>query len=308
MQESALRSFINSSIRYRWSSALAVLGYAAIFLLLMYSQTQESEPHLSINYFFSPANNFNPGLLNYFLSLGAFTLCVYLYDSYADATYEKIRGRNAHSSNKTAPWRFLTLSISFGLLAIYIAEPLGVLEKHRGLFGFGAIFIAFYFSPFATKIKNMGLFALPIKWIYVSTLITVAVVTFISSFLNLNNLKAHPLNVYCSIIQLFLLVLGNLVLSDFKDSRIDSTDDRKAQFSFGYSGANLLLLILMVLWVSTSLVRNDSISLLEIAPGIFCFGVLLLGLSTKNKLFLSTIMADLSPLTFLVIREAILFY
>ena len=154
----------------------------------------------------------------------------------------------------------------------------------------------------------MGLFALPIKWIYVSTLITVAVVTFISSFLNLNNLKAHPLNVYCSIIQLFLLVLGNLVLSDFKDSRIDSTDDRKAQFSFGYSGANLLLLILMVLWVSTSLVRNDSISLLEIAPGIFCFGVLLLGLSTKNKLFLSTIMADLSPLTFLVIREAILFY
>lgn len=308
MQESALRSFINSSIRYRWSSALAVLGYAAIFLLLMYSQTEETETHLSINYFFSSANNFNPGVMNFLVSLGAFTLCVYLYDSYADATYEKKRGRNAHSSNETAPWRFLTLSISFGLLAIYIAEPLGVLAKHRGLFGLGAIFIAFYFSPLATKVKNIGFFALPLKWIYVSTLITVAVVIFISSFLSLNNLKTHPLGYYCSVIQLSLLVLGNLVLSDFKDSRIDSTDERKAQFPFGYLGANLILLILMLLWVSTSLVRNDSISLLEITPGIFCFGVLLLGLSTKNKLFLSTIMADLSPVTFLVIREAILFY
>ncbi|NCF99615.1 MAG: hypothetical protein GWP39_08915 [Planctomycetia bacterium] len=308
MQESALRSFINSSIRYRWSSALAVLGYAAIFLLLMYSQTQETEPHLSINYFFSPANKFNPGVMEFFMSLGAFTLCVYLYDSYADAIYEKKRGRNAHSSNETAPWRFLTLSISFGLFAMYTAEPLGVLAKHRGLFGLGAIFIAFYFSPLATKVKNIGFFALPLKWIYVSTLITVAVVIFISSFLTLNNLKTHPLSYYCSVIQLFLLVLGNLVLSDFKDSRIDSTDGRKAQFLFGYLGANLILLILMLLWISTSLVRNDSISLLEIAPGIFCFGVLLLGLSTKNKPFLSTIMADLSPVTFLVIREAILFY
>ncbi|NCG55448.1 MAG: hypothetical protein GWP35_00940 [Proteobacteria bacterium] len=308
MQESALRSFINSSIRYRWSSALAVLGYAAIFLLLMYSQTQETEPHLSINYFFAPANKFNPGVMEFFMSLGAFTLCVYLYDSYADAIYEKKRGRNAHSSNETAPWRFLTLSISFGLFAMYTAEPLGVLAKHRGLFGLGAIFIAFYFSPLATKVKNIGFFALPLKWIYVSTLITVAVVIFISSFLTLNNLKTHPLNYYCSVIQLFLLVLGNLVLSDFKDSRIDSTDERKAQFLFGYLGANLILLILMLLWISTSLVRNDSISLLEIAPGIFCFGVLLLGLSTKNKPFLSTIMADLSPVTFLVIREAILFY
>lgn len=308
MQESALRSFINSSIRYRWSSALAVLGYAAIFLLLMYSQTQETEPHLSIYYFFSPANNFNPGVMEFIMSLGAFTLCVYLYDSYADAIYEKKRGRNAHSSNETAPWRFLTLSISFGLFAMYTAEPLGVLAKHRGLFGLGAIFIAFYFSPLATKVKNIGFFALPLKWIYVSTLITVAVVIFISSFLTLNNLKTHPLSYYCSVIQLFLLVLGNLVLSDFKDSRIDSTDERKAQFLFGYLGANLILLILMLLWISTSLVRNDSISLLEIAPGIFCFGVLLLGLSTKNKPFLSTIMADLSPVTFLVIREAILFY
>ncbi|NCF55804.1 MAG: hypothetical protein GWP41_06010 [Planctomycetia bacterium] len=308
MQESALRSFINSSIRYRWSSALAVLGYAAIFLLLMYSQTQETEPHLSINYFFSPANKFNPGVMEFFMSLGAFTLCVYLYDSYADAIYEKKRGRNAHSSNETAPWRFLTLSISFGLFAMYTAEPLGVLAKHRGLFGLGAIFIAFYFSPLATKVKNIGFFALPLKWIYVSTLITVAVVIFISSFLTLNNLKTHPLSYYCSVIQLSLLVLGNLVLSDFKDSRIDSTDERKAQFLFGYLGANLILLILMLLWISTSLVRNDSISLLEIAPGIFCFGVLLLGLSTKNKPFLSTIMADLSPVTFLVIREAILFY
>jgi hypothetical protein len=308
VQESALRSFINSSIRYRWSSALAVLGYAAIFLLLMYSQTQETEPHLSIYYFFSPANNFNPGVMEFIMSLGAFTLCVYLYDSYADAIYEKKRGRNAHSSNETAPWRFLTLSISFGLFAMYTAEPLGVLAKHRGLFGLGAIFIAFYFSPLATKVKNIGFFALPLKWIYVSTLITVAVVIFISSFLTLNNLKTHPLSYYCSVIQLFLLVLGNLVLSDFKDSRIDSTDERKAQFLFGYLGANLILLILMLLWISTSLVRNDSISLLEIAPGIFCFGVLLLGLSTKNKPFLSTIMADLSPVTFLVIREAILFY